>query len=225
MTINYRESSYHEKRHGDLLKSEELRQAWSHFARLAYFPDISRDKKVLEFGAGLGSNLLALPSLSSVWAYEPSQLGVEMSIKDGLNATCDLNTIKGRKFDRVLCRHVLEHVDHPKQVLEEIMNFLVPGGTLTLVLPLDPLTQKPKENDINNHIYCWNPRTIHNLLKHCGYADINWRYEYYGARRKLLPVYRKFGGKKYAWAVRHVGRVFNFREMLITTKKDKSATS
>lgn len=220
MKIDYKDSLYHEKRHTDLLKSRELREAWSHFAKLVYFQNITESTKILEYGAGLGNNLLALPNRANVYAYEPSIFGTEIAKKDGIKSYSNLDEIGNLKFDQILCRHVLEHVDHPKKVLEELLRLLAPHGMLTLVLPVDPLSQQPKSNDINNHLYCWNPRTIHNLLKSCGYADIKYRYEYFGARKKLLPIFRKFGGEKYGKAVRLVGRIFNYRELVIEARKN-----
>ena len=43
-----------------------------------------------------------------------------------------------RSFDRLIAAHVLEHLPNPHEVLREWVRVLVPGGTLSLLLPCDP---------------------------------------------------------------------------------------
>lgn len=225
MSVDYRDNHYHDTRHNDLINDQELRHAWAHFAKLAYFSDLRDSMSVLEYGAGLGNNLLALKPKDKIYAYEPSSRGIEIAKADGILAFDNLADLPCKSFDMVLCRHVLEHVQQPKTTLEEIRDMLKPGATLTLVLPVDPLSQKPKVDEKNFHLYCWNPRTIHNLLMECGYRDISYHYEYFGGRRKLLPIYRRFGGTAYAHGVRQIGRIFNFRELVVTAKPATSLES
>ena len=91
---------------------------------------------------------------------------------------------------------------------------------LIVVVPIEAPGKMPRANDINQHLFCWNPRTLCNLLARAGLVHDTIRYEAYGARRKLLPVYRRFGGKSYARLVRFVGRVLRFRELVVEAKAE-----
>ncbi len=220
MKIDYESPEYHEMRHADLIQDHELRLAWSYYSLNTYFTCLKPTDKVLEFGSGLGNNLLAVKEIANeTVGIEPSILGRTIATEDGLKVHKDIQSVENNSFNIILCRHVLEHVDNPKQVLLDLQNKLVVGGKLILVLPLDPLDQKPKENDINNHLFCWNPRTIMNLLRLCDYTKCRYRYEAHGARKKLMWIYKTFGPSVYARAIAFVGRVFRFNELVVECEK------
>jgi len=216
---DYTASSYHEKRHPELLQSEELLIAWSHFADDAYFSHVQRGQSVLEYGGGLGNNLVAVSRRAKVSMVEPSSLGRATAGKHGIAAVERLDALTGCPcFDTVLCRHVLEHIDHPLLCLQELSRHLVTGGRLVIVVPVESNDLKPCANDLNHHLYCWNPQTLCNLLQKSGFELLEWHHEFYGARRKLLPVYRKLGGRAYAKCVRFVGKIFRFRELVVVAR-------
>ena len=58
--------------------------------------------------------------------------------KGGIRATKDLFTFDGaieNKFDFIVIRHVIEHLDRPKLALQILNKYLKPGGNLYLALP------------------------------------------------------------------------------------------
>ena len=67
--IDYTKSDYHEKRHKDLLDDFELQRAWGDFADIAYFSDAKKNHDILEFGSGLGNNLLTVKRYANVRWY------------------------------------------------------------------------------------------------------------------------------------------------------------
>lgn len=213
--INYEEDSYHRKRHPELLEDVELRFAWSFFSDLVYFEHVLQGDSVLEYGGGLGNNLLSVCRRAKTWMVEPSQIGRDLASKEGIIVASSLNEISDRQFDTVLCRHVLEHLDHPLVTLRELLRTLNAGGRLILVLPCENMKDFPSATDLDHHLYCWSPRTIGNLLKKAGFKVVRIHFEYFGAKRKLLPLYRIMGGRAYAHAVRFVGRVFRCKELVV----------
>lgn len=217
--VNYEDDNYHRNRHPELLEDQELRQAWSYFSNLAYFPHVKPGDDVLEYGGGLGNNLLSVCKRARTWMVEPSNIGRELVHNEGITAVSSLSEISNQHFDTILCRHVLEHVDHPLSTLRELLHALKPGGKLILVLPCENMNEFPGEDDIDHHLYCWNPRTIGNLMTKAGYKVDRIRFEHFGAKRKLLPLYRLAGGDVYARAVRLVGRLFSFKELVIEAKQ------
>lgn len=217
--MDYESPEYHLKRHHDLINNKELSQAWSEFADNAYFSHVKKHERILEFGSGVANNLLTVKKrVASVIAVEPSILGREIALNYGITAYESMDEVKCQKFNTILCRHVLEHVEQPKLVLEILRSHLTENGVLVLVLPVDSLNKKPKDNDINQHLYCWNPRTIHNLALRTGLQPVSYHYETYGAKKCLLPIYRIFGANAYIKLVRTVGKIFGFSELVYIFK-------
>ncbi len=212
--IDYTRDEYHRARHPEFLEDEELRNAWSCFADFAYFGNIESGQVVLEFGGGLGTNLLEVAKRAKTHMVEPSRLGRDIAARAGILAVAEVKELGDQKFDCILCRHVLEHLENPVSVLRDLRARLTPEGRLIAVVPCEVPDASPEPNDFNHHLYCWNPQTLANLLSVCGFRIERWRYEYYGAKRKLMPVYRALGGASYARLVRFVGWVFRFRELV-----------
>jgi len=218
--FDYTKANYHEKRHKDLLDDFELQIAWGDFADTAYFADAKKNYDILEFGSGLGNNLLTVKRYANVIGIEPSILGRKEAEKNGIKCYESLDKVdQNKKFDIILCRHVLEHVENPRAILLSLQERLKAEGKLILVLPLDKLSQKPKKNDIDHHLFCWNPRTIINLLTISGFEKSNYRYEAFNARKKLLPLHKVFGPSFYIKLIRIVGKITNAKELIIESKK------
>jgi SAM-dependent methyltransferase len=217
--VNYEDNRYHIRRHPELLEDEDLRQAWSCFADVAYFGDVPPGAQVLEYGGGLGNNLLTVAKRAQTWMVEPAEIGRDLARKAGINVASHLGEIAGRQFDIILCRHVLEHVDDPLVTLKQIHQALKPDGRLILVVPCESIKALPSEEDLDHHMYCWSPRTLGNLLERADYRVTRTYFEYFGAKRRLLPLYQVLGGNAYARAVRLVGRIFRFKELVIDAGK------
>jgi SAM-dependent methyltransferase len=216
--FDYESAEYHQQRHAELLKDRDLRLAWSYFADLAYFSKVQAGQRVLEFGGGLGNNLMAVSKRATVEMVEPSDVGRSVAEQEGIKCYPSLEEMPAGKFDCILCRHVLEHVENPKAVLESLRDRLASTGELVVVLPVEKWNEMPDPQDLNHHLFCWNPQTISNLMQVAGLKATAIRWEYYGAKRKLMPVFRTRGGKAYARMVRLVGKVFRFRELLVEAR-------
>jgi ubiquinone/menaquinone biosynthesis C-methylase UbiE len=216
--IDYQLDEYHQQRHPELLESRDLREAWSHFAELAYFRHVTQGQSVLEFGGGLGNNLLAVCRRADTWMVEPSKIGRETTLQAGIHVAATLEELGDRRFESVLCRHVLEHVDNPLATLVELRQRITNGGRLVLVVPCEDSHEAPVEQELDHHLYCWNPRTLTNLLQRAGYRAQRVGHESFGAKRKLMPLYRLMRGTTYAQAVRMVGRLFRFRELVVEAR-------
>lgn len=212
--IDYTSDEYHRKRHPDFLDDADLRKAWSCFADHVYFSGVGRGQNVLEVGGGLGTNLLEVAKRAKTCMSEPSALGRDVASRAGIRVVAAVEELEDEQFDCILCRHVLEHLEQPATVLRDLRTRLRPVGKLVLVVPCEKPDTKPMSDDIDHHLYCWNPQTLANLLDACGFRVNAWRYEYFGAKRKLMPVYHCLGGKAYAKWVRAIGRVFRFRELV-----------
>lgn len=176
--------------------------------------------RVLEFGGGVGNNLIAVAKRADVVMVEPSGIGRETAASHGIRAIATLDDLgEDQLFDTILCRHVLEHVPDPVQVLGGLAKRLAPGGLLVLCVPVENPRAMPVANDLDHHLFGWNPRNMRNLLEHCGWRHIQVGLEHYGARRRLLPLFRWFGGRCYARWVRRVGWWCRFAEVKATARR------
>ncbi|HJT19696.1 MAG TPA: class I SAM-dependent methyltransferase [Nitrospira sp.] len=217
--VDYEDGAYHFKRHPEFLADGDLREAWSCFADVAYFNGVWAGTSVLEYGGGLGNNLLAVAKRARTWMIEPSDVGRRLARQAGIDVVPNFEQLRHREFDVVLCRHVLEHVDDPLSTLRQIHQALKPDGELILAVPCEDMRLFPSQDDLDHHLYCWNPRTLANLVGKAGFGVARIYFEYYGAKRRLLPVYRYLGGNVYAKAVRMAGKIFNCKELVLRARK------
>ncbi len=97
-----------------------------------------KNKTVFDFGSGFGFTANYLAKNNEVTALEQDKSMIEASersnnytqIHGDLTA---LTTIPSESFDVVLCHLVLEFVDNPKQILNELSRILKKGGLLSVV--------------------------------------------------------------------------------------------
>jgi hypothetical protein len=86
-------------------------------------------RRVLDVGAGLGQDLLALEGLDRM-AVEPNdELRNRLINVHGIPAAVDISEIDG-EFDLITCIDVLEHVPDPAALVEAMVSLLAPHGML-----------------------------------------------------------------------------------------------
>ncbi|MFC1603160.1 methyltransferase domain-containing protein [Pseudomonadota bacterium] len=213
--IDYSDHEYHKQRHPEFLDNDELYSAWSEFSLFAYFNGIESNSKVLEVGGGFGYNLYKVASMTKVCLLEPSDMARKMAECKGLRTVSSFDELGDEKFDFILCRHVIEHVQDPLELLTKMLSVTSQNGKLKLIVPVERNDMPVNPNDIDHHLFCWNPQALANLAYEAGWNYDKHYWEYYGGRRKLLALYRKFGGEVYAKSVRFVGKAFRYRELVM----------
>jgi SAM-dependent methyltransferase len=223
MAIDYagpQGDAYHRERHQEFIESAELSQAWAAYLELTYFPRIEKGAKFLEVGAGLGTNLLSLKNTADVYAVEPSPEARERCASHGIRTFAALQELPaGMRFDYVMLRHVLEHLSEPKKMLLELKPLLAPAGKLIVALPVESPIAPPQLNDIDHHLYSWSRQTISNLLTDCGYRVVSTKLNYRNGRRIFLPLHRWFGPRAYAFALRTLGRLRGYCEIVVVANR------
>jgi len=138
---------------------------------------------VVDLGCGEG---ITLEKLKKVFPGKRS-VGIDVSRENakvcrlhGLPALCgDVHrlSLKAGTMDSCLLMDVIEHIEDPEGVLEEILRVLMPGGSLILVFPNDGifflariLFLKFREAFHDpGHLRGWNPGRMKGLLEKKGF--------------------------------------------------------
>lgn len=208
------EKNYHTLRHHNHV-NDDYYEARARIALDKFFSKIDKSTKLLDFGCGLGQNILYMPNAVG---YDVSSFGVDFCKSKGINATNDLESLSDESFDTVFSAHVLEHHPHPKTMLEDIYRKLKPGKQLILVIPYETHGKGQFKLDLNQHLYCWNFQAINNLLLTCGFTIQENRY-IRGAGYNQLLVLNKINYQLYRRATILTSYLFKIKEMMIVATK------
>jgi SAM-dependent methyltransferase len=77
-----------------------------------------------------------------------------------------------RRFDVILCNHVLEHLVDPLGLLKALTNHITPGGVLHVEVPDEVWGGLPLPRDAWQHVNYFTKRTAEILLKLSGWQPI-----------------------------------------------------
>ncbi|HPH52023.1 MAG: class I SAM-dependent methyltransferase [Candidatus Portnoybacteria bacterium] len=112
------------------------------------------DDKIIELGCGAGNLMEAIKSARELVGIDLSDflLNLARSKKYFVNTKLIKGNIENLpeeivndKFDKIYCSEVLEHVEHPEQVLKEIKKIIKKNGILIVSIPNENLINKFKD--------------------------------------------------------------------------------
>ena len=209
------ETEYHKKLHGHLYSNKKYYNLKAKLALSKYFKGIPKDKKILEYGCGLGQNIYLL---QNAIGYDISEFSLDFARKKGIKVTNDIKVIKDESCDIVFSAHVLEHLENPLETLKLMQKKLKKGGKLILVLPVEKHGKANFKLDDSQHLYCWNFRTINNLLINAGFQPIKNSYFGGAGYGKLLSI-SKINLNLYVLLTRFISFLYNAKEMKIIAIK------
>ena len=138
-------------------------------------------KEIVDFGSGQGDVMALLTKkITGVNFYglELSQVGVDISKQKCPNTPfykinlLDSNDTVPELFGIAnlgLCSEVLEHLDDPKQMLEEIKRYLAPRAFLIVTVPSGPMNAFEKFIGHRQH---FTKETISNLTQSAGFMPV-----------------------------------------------------
>lgn len=203
---------YHNVVHHAMMEDDDYFFARAQAFKEIYFSDFPADSRVLDYGCGLGQSVVLL---ADAWGYDPSAEARDLARQRGLKIFDTPDAIPQHSFDVVLCRHALEHMPNPTEVLETLRTYLKANGTLLLVLPQEGHSLTSFELDRNRHLFAWNFRCINNLLGVCGFRVTSNKVYYNLGFRKLLPLRPFIGHRLYVKATELVGRLYRNGELVV----------
>lgn len=100
--------------------------------------DEMRDKKILDFGSGIGVTADHYAADNDVVAVEPSEKNVARRWQNHpylqiVGSTDALRQIGDETFDVILCHNVLEYADDREDIVREFHRLLKPDGFISIV--------------------------------------------------------------------------------------------
>lgn len=116
--------------------------------------DVKKIKTILDFGGDKGQYIPEIFTDAEKFVYEIS--GVK-PVED-VTSISDINDLNTRKFDLIMCNHVLEHVADPNQTILNLKEISEKDSYLYLELPFDsPFYKNPLSNlaFLFNKYYSW----------------------------------------------------------------------
>jgi SAM-dependent methyltransferase len=167
------EEQYHETVHNSLVNNPRYYEARAKVAKRKYFRTIPENARILEFSCGLGQDTLYFPNTVG---FDISDFCLEFCRQKGKKVINDLAQAENHSFDLVFSAHTLEHVTNPFEILKTLREKLNEKGKLMLILPCESHGKASFEFDVNQHLFCWNFRTINNLLLTAGYSILENKY-------------------------------------------------
>jgi 2-polyprenyl-3-methyl-5-hydroxy-6-metoxy-1,4-benzoquinol methylase len=157
--------------------------------RLIVCPEIRKVSKILgrndftmlDIGGGTGW-------ISKIWAESGARVtGLEPSHARGAIArdrgirvlSCYVEEVDvSEMFDLIVIRHVLEHLEHPAEILQKLHSRLNFDGLLLIIVPnIDCIGRRLFDTDwtwvLPWHCNFFNPKSLRNLLQLAGFVPAN----------------------------------------------------
>lgn len=213
--MNSYEKEYHSILHKHLYVSSKYYTARAKIALKKYFEGISKEDRTLDFGCGMGQNIVFL---KNAIGYDISKFSLDFCSKKGIKVTNKLSNIKDNSFEVIFSSHVLEHLENPFKAIQIMKKKLKKRGKLILILPVEKYKKGKFILDKNQHLYCWNFQTINNLLIKLGFTIIENKYLYGTGYKKLLFL-NKLSFKLYNLFTKLIALILNIKEMKIVAIK------
>jgi SAM-dependent methyltransferase len=191
------------------------------FARYIQPSDI-----VVDFGCGGGSIISEIQCAKRV-GIEPNEFSRDRARARGLEVHSSSIEVEDGSADVVMSCHALEHCQNPFDELVGLGRILRSGGKLVLLLPIDDWRKfrRWRSDEVNHHLFTWNPQLIGNLLSDAGFQVVDARVVTHAWPPKvgailwdLLP-HSVFDLLARSWSVASLAR-----QVLVVAQKDVSGS-
>lgn len=146
-----------------------------------FAPYVHPSHRVLDFGCGNGGLMNALRCrVASIEGLEVNPAAAQRGRDAGFTIYDGIGSIPaGKRYDRILSNHVLEHIRDVCSTLEALQQHLAPEGRFVFKLPIDDFRDRRQRNwteaDVDHHLQTWTPRLFGNVLKESGLAPVEMR--------------------------------------------------
>jgi SAM-dependent methyltransferase len=189
----------------------------SKLSKKEYFSDYyNEDDKVLEFGCGVGQNLV---NIKNKYGFDINKELYPMLESKGIKMFKTIDEIPSNFFDQILLCQVLEHLENPIEILTKLKDKLKVNGYIRIVVPKVHHSEVTDMNySIDGHIYGWGFYELNYLLNLVGFTNIFNKKVYSKGTERFYPIY-KFGFFPYYLMIKLFGRIVdNFDTFVIARK-------
>ena len=111
-----------------------------------------------------------------ITGIEASKNSVKLATEKNLNVVQgyfgeNTNALKGQKFDIVVCYNFLEHMPHPKKVLEDLKKYLNNNSYIYMTVPSLNFIESTScvHEFISDHLSYFTLNSLEKLFVYCGY--------------------------------------------------------
>jgi len=159
-----------------------------------FAPYLRNDDTLLDFGCGGGYLLNNFKcKCTNIAGIEVNPSARQQAHSLGILVYDSIAAVPDEYYSLVISNHALEHVECPYQALVDLKPKIKMNGRLVFVVPHEGPHDKWLSDDINQHLYTWNPMTLGNLFSKAGYRvrtvdTIRHRWP-----RNYLKIYRYLG--------------------------------
>lgn len=129
---------------------------------------IKKTDHVAEFGCGGGLLLSKLTCQLKV-GIEINPTARHYAKECGIKTVENFEEIDDDSLDIIFSFHALEHCINPYGIVSQMYGKLKPTGKCIGVVPYEPLSYEYCKNDMSQHLYIWNQRTLGNLFRLAGF--------------------------------------------------------
>ncbi len=141
-------------------------------------PYLQSRHRIIEIGSGGGEFTYLLTKLGfEIQGIEPnegygqySKTEYDLNIHIGCIQSVHLNR---KYYDVAILSHVLEHLDNPTDVLQQLNHSLTDQGLLVIEVPnVEAICQSPNNTFHTAHLFNFNLQTLSLLVQKCGFEII-----------------------------------------------------
>jgi len=168
--------------------------------RYRWLPKPEAGWRLLDVGCGNGGFLSAARDAGwKVTGLDPDPAAVKAARNFGLDVHVGLiDHFSGEKelFNAVTLSHVIEHIHEPKAALATVFRLLKPGGILYLDTPniqargLSIFGRNWRGFEAPRHLVVFSPTGLTQLLRCCGFKNIDFRRRIYPIKWMFLNSYK-----------------------------------
>ena len=155
---------------------------------------ISADDTVLDFGCGGGFVLKSIQCKKKV-GVEVNPAALETARRNAVEVYTDADQVADDSVDVLISNHALEHTLNPLQELKTLLHKVRKGGKVVFFVPCDSIRVKYKPNDVNHHLYTWNPMCLGNLFTEAGYLVKESKAYTHRWPPRIAQIVAKIGGR------------------------------
>lgn len=151
------------------------------YKRNVVVKEVGVEKKILDFGCGVGDFVKFMEKENEMFGYEPNKEAISFSQKKSSKAIffSNLEDIKKEKYDGICLWHVLEHLEDQEKILDIFYQQLNPSGKLILALPNHDSydAKKYKEfwaaYDVPRHLWHYSKTGMLNYMKNSSWKIVD----------------------------------------------------